>query len=132
MENKKIEFTHDQMVEVLSDIAAIGINFAEGLKKKKGQLCADLSLDIVKTLIVDTFGVDNQEDADRLQTELMDACDAKLLAKKQEKEALISMLPENIQEFLREAMADGAHVEVCAATLKPKAKDAESEDESDA
>ncbi len=127
---KKITYTHDQMVDVLSDIAAIGINFAEGLKKKKRQLCADLSMDIVKTLIVDTFGVDNQEDADRLQTELMDACDAKLLAKKQEKEELISTLPQAVQDLVREAVADGAKVEIFDAPLKRE--DAESEDEANA
>lgn len=141
MENKKIEFTQEQKVEILAEILLDTAEFSQGLKPEKVKLCGDLASHICSAFCNEVFDAPDQKTCDELGDAAQDAAMEKARARHQaamesmqQKEELISKLPKEVQDMVRKAVDDGAKVEIFESPLKREdtAESEESEDEADA
>lgn len=109
---KKIAYTHDQMVDILSEISLETVNMSMALKKKKAVPCEDTGRAIFRSLAKNLFGVKTEEEFNRLKEETKAATKQKYEVQVREADDLIGKMLEEIQKILRDAVKGGARIEV--------------------
>lgn len=103
-------YTHDQQLDIVSEIIMALEKSVRFAKKKKAKACKEATRDVLRAVILNCFDMD-EEDGKKLLDESTDTAVEK---NKKRSLAALKYLPERMQSYIQEMVDDGASVSIIA------------------